>query len=312
METFYDKWLGYWDEELEAKKKARKSIHEEELEWVRTRQDYRAALLASPETGFFTMGSMSMVAEIPPGWKTGMHSHGEEAIFILNGKGYSVIGGQKYDWEKYASLFMPFGVPHQHYNTGDETARYLSAMEVPLEKYVGLAKFVQYEDCSQAPLFFGRLGETEPLPEVPAGTDIHPEYGRILLHYKDAPRRGNNVMIDDPKLGWKWTEARMTILFIDAPRTARGTIHGHMEAQLYVIQGSGYSIVGGEKVPWKNGTLYQVQGPQTPHQHFNTGDMEAHRMRIEFGMRRIYFFPIAKKVFPYLWFTKPDAPTITL
>lgn len=58
MATFYDEWLRYWEEEKEEKARSRKFIHEEELEWVRTQQDYRVALLCSRENGFATVGNL--------------------------------------------------------------------------------------------------------------------------------------------------------------------------------------------------------------------------------------------------------------
>lgn len=82
MDNFYDGWLKYWDEGQEERAKARTCINEEDLEWTRTKQDWRVALLCARENGFITSG-VSTIAEIPPGWHTGKHSHGEEAIFIV-------------------------------------------------------------------------------------------------------------------------------------------------------------------------------------------------------------------------------------
>lgn len=112
MVNFYDKWLGFWEESLQEKRKARTVIHEEELEWVETPQDFRVALLAGPENGFRTWGSESMVAEILPGWHTGKHEHGEEGIYILEGEGFSIVNGTKYEWAKGSALWMPFGSQH--------------------------------------------------------------------------------------------------------------------------------------------------------------------------------------------------------
>ena len=58
----------------------------------------------------------------------------------------------------------------------------------------------------------------------------------------------------------------------------------------------------GEKINWKKGTLLHIQGPQTVHQHFNTGQIEAQFLRIDYGLRAKYFQPIAKRVFPYRYF----------
>ena len=95
--TFYDEWLGLWDVAETERQAERRRIDETELEWVETPQDHRAALMIAPQTGFRTWGSVTMQAEIPPGRSTGVHLHGEEAIFVLQGTGYSVVEGVRYD-----------------------------------------------------------------------------------------------------------------------------------------------------------------------------------------------------------------------
>ena len=82
-----------------------------------------------------------------------------------------------------------------------------------------------------------------------------------------------------------------------------GGKHAHMEAVLYIISGEGYSEVGDEKVPWKKGSLIHVQGPQTPHQHFNTSDERVEMIRAAPGMRFNFFQNIAKERFPTLWYS---------
>ena len=81
-----------------------------------------------------------------------------------------------------------------------------------------------------------------------------------------------------------------------------GGKHAHMEAILYILQGEGYSIVDGETVPWKKGTCFHVQGPQTEHQHFNESDVPSHMLRAAPGVRMKFFQDIAKERFPYLWY----------
>lgn len=327
MADFYDGWLKYWDEEQEERKNARTCINEEDYEWVRTKQDYRAALVCAREIGFVTSG-VTMVAEIPGRWHTGKHSHGEEAIYILQGRGFSVVDELRYDWETGSCLFMPFGATHQHFNSGEDTVRYLSVMALPLERFAGLSKVRHYEDAGETP-----LGETEKIRQ--AESDIHPEYGRIVLRLKDAPvvsakeqgefrakaggeffnsmakemrtagtggHRSREIQLMwDPQNNFKAKEIEITAVLCDEPGMHSGK-HAHMEAVLYVIQGEGYSIIEGEKIPWKKGTCFHVQGPQTIHEHFNTGKIEAQHLRIHFGLRASYFQPIAKRVFPYLYY----------
>jgi hypothetical protein len=76
-----------------------------------------------------------------------------------------------------------------------------------------------------------------------------------------------------------------------------------MEAVLYVLQGEGYSIIDDVKIPWKKGSLVHVQGPQTPHQSFNTGTVRAEVLRAAPGVRINFMQRIAKERFPYLLFS---------
>lgn len=325
MANFYDEWLDFWNAEQEERAKARKYIHEEDLEWVRTRQDYRAALLCARENGFVTAGAV-VLAEIPKGWNTGKHSHGEEAIYIVDGDGFSVVDDVRYDWDTGSCLFMPYGSVHQHFNSGEKQVRYLSTMSIALERFAGLAKVLQCEEACETPM-------GEPKGVLKAESDLHPEYGRIVLRLKDAPivlGKDSSAkwakMKDDfsltiakemktgvasrsrvvdfmraPENQFKAKEVEITGILCDTPGMHSGK-HGHMEAMLYVLQGEGYSIIDGEKIPWKKGTLFHVQGPQTIHQHFNTGEIEAQQLRIHYGLRARLFQPIARRVFPYRFY----------
>jgi gentisate 1,2-dioxygenase len=77
--------------------------------------------------------------------------------------------------------------------------------------------------------------------------------------------------------------------------------HAHMEAIIYVLNGHGHSVVDGEKIPWSPGSSLHVQGPQSQHQHFNTGSEPAFMLRIASGLRP-YIERSVEEVFPFLWF----------
>ncbi len=313
MADFYDQWLKFWDEEEEQRAKAKKVIHEEELQWVKNKQDHKVALLAAPETGFYTQGGVTMVAEIPEGCKTGKHSHGEEVMYIIEGEGCTVLDGQRYEWETGSTLFMPFGGVHRHFNTGKGAVRYFSAHAIHLERFVGLAKLVQYEDASKI-----AVGEPK---EPKASSDISTEKaGRIVLRLKDAPQRfatpeekksGRHFharrvdLMGFPGVGFNATEVEITTIMCDEPQE-HPEKHAHMEAHVYILKGEGHSIVDGVKIPWKKGSLIHVQGPVTMHQHFNTGKTESQMLRVHFGMRSYFFEKIAQRTFLRLGETFAD------
>ena len=99
--------------------------------------------MAAPENGFATWGSEYIISEIPPGWHSGKHEHGEEAIYIVEGEGFSIVNGVKYEWGKDSCLWMPFGSQHQHFNTGTTPVRYFSAMALHIEHWMGMGKLDQ-------------------------------------------------------------------------------------------------------------------------------------------------------------------------
>lgn len=332
MTNFYGQWLGYWDEAQREKSQARVKIDIEEVEWVETPQDARVGLLIAPETGFRTWGSETMLAEIPVGWKTGEHAHGEEAIYIVAGTGFSIVDGVRYDWKEGSSLAIPFGARHQHFNTGDIPARYYSAMSVHLEHWVGVHRTTQYDTC----------GKITSLPSAERSEDgLSSDGKRVALDFEDAFMRvggegGAAAQADAPRFeggkplvvgdisgmerfmhthkheirefmrvgrdlnGFEVHQMEISGILTDAPQTHGGK-HAHMEAHLFILDGEGYSVVDGEKVPWKPGTAMHIQGPQTVHQHFNSSDQYSKMLRVAPGIR--YFFErCAKSTFPYLYY----------
>lgn len=317
MADYYEKWLGLWGADRKQAKEARKVIYPEELSWVRTKQDFKSALLVAPDTGFRTLGGVTMEAEIPSGWKTGRHAHGEEAMYIMSGKGFSVIGGTRYDWEAGSCIRIPYGAEHQHFNSGDDSVRYFSALSPYLENFCGIAKFGHLEDC----------GEYSKEPESPASKDGHDSAGRRIVmrreeaqvghhgeerervrdrfddthpHQMHKVQHGKIVKLMGGYPDFVGDEVEITDIFFDKPRTASEK-HAHMEAILYILAGTGYSIVDDVKYDWRPGTVLHVQGPQTVHQHFNTGDVESQQLRTHFVIRK-FFQPVVKDVFPYLYF----------
>lgn len=80
----------------------------------------------------------NMWAEVgTPDWKifvqdirkhSGRHTHqGGLAIFVLEGKGYSIVDGARYDWEEGDLIVLPIkpgGCDHQHFNLDPQASAY--------------------------------------------------------------------------------------------------------------------------------------------------------------------------------------------
>lgn len=70
------------------------------------------------------------VQELPPGGSSGKHRHvGEEVHKILEGKGYDIHDGVRWDWEKEDVVAIPNNTVHQHFNADPHRpARFFSLM----------------------------------------------------------------------------------------------------------------------------------------------------------------------------------------
>lgn len=79
------------------------------------------------------------IARIEPGSHDRKHRHTYETLlFVLEGKGYSLIEDEKVEWEAGDALYIPPWSWHQHYNTEtDKPVRYLAATNAPLLKATG-------------------------------------------------------------------------------------------------------------------------------------------------------------------------------
>ena len=277
------------------------------LKWIETPQDVRTAMLIGEATGFPTQGTALVKAEIPAGWRSGRHSHGEEGIHILAGTGFSVIDGARYDWKPGTTLHIPYGASHQHVNTGSDSAVYLSAVTHDLDFAVKLGRLDQLEEKARDD---GELARRHPAERSQFAADGR----RISLHLEDAiderARRlaghehqrpgkgahrhagiwilmGGSESPSDETNGFRAKAAAITNIFEEAPHSGSHK-HAHTEAMLYVLEGRGYSMIDGKRVDWEEGDAVHVPPRMTVHEHFNDSDARTRTLRIEFGIRFFY------------------------
>ena len=296
MGTFYDEWLAAGERIQEEFRRSPMIAHDRNIPWVRTRQDAKVKLMVANELGFPTMGGCVLKAEIPVGWHTGKHVHGEESIHILWGQGFSVVDGQRFDWHTGSTIQIPYRAEHQHFNTGNEAAQYLSAMCLPLEVFVKLGSVEQREDC----------GPNDPavLRAIPAQSSQYLKDGRrAIIHLEDAPtdqsyhplrhlaavqqQHDTTRYLVVPANGFKATSVAMTFVFED-PSYHHSGRHKHLEAMIYILEGEGYSEVQGRDEHWEAGDVLHVPPAMYEHEHYNNSSRVCKQLRIQFGIR--YWF----------------------
>ncbi len=309
MTDFYGEWLKRSAALDETMRRTPVIARRDALRWVETAQDARTAMIIGAEAGFQTSGTTLVIAEIPAGSRTGRHAHGEEAIHILTGTGFSVIDGARYDWKAGTTLHVPYRAEHQHVNTGATTATYLSAHTMDLDFAVKLGRLIQIEEKA--------AGDGGLAARYPAETSQFAADGRrIALHFEDAmdenARRlaghahpnanadkhagrhagiwilmGGSESPTDETNGFRASAVAMSTIFEEAPHSSSHS-HTHTEAMLYVLEGRGYSLIDGERHDWRAGDAVHVPPRMTLHGHFNDSDERTRTLRIEFGIRYFY------------------------
>jgi gentisate 1,2-dioxygenase len=88
--------------------------------------------------------------QIPPASRSGMHRHMvEEQILILEGRGYDIHDGARFDWERGDLVSIPAMTAHQHFNAdADNAALFLSSMP-SVGADLGLGGIEQLEDAPE-------------------------------------------------------------------------------------------------------------------------------------------------------------------
>jgi mannose-6-phosphate isomerase-like protein (cupin superfamily) len=293
-ETFYDRWLEVPDQIQSEFWSSPAVARDKDIPWVSTPQDARVKLMVANELGFATMGSNVLKAEIPVGWHTGRHRHGEESLHILTGSGFSVVEGQRFDWHAGSSLFIPFWAEHQHFNTGDVPVLYVSGMTFDLERLVRVVRIEQLAACG--------ANEASELAAAPAQTSqYYADGGRAVIHLEDAPtdmsfsQQANLAAVHNqhgftqhlvvPKNGFRATSVAVTTRWIDEPFHHSGR-HKHLEAVVYAVAGHGYTEMQGRDVPWEAGDVLYVPPAMWEHEHRNNNPTQVEQLRIAFGIRQ--------------------------
>lgn len=76
--------------------------------------------------------------------QSGKHRHqGGKALFVVKGKGYSVVDGVRYNWQEGDLICLPVkrgGCEHQHFNLDGKPSRWVAMHTMPIFDLLGNAK----------------------------------------------------------------------------------------------------------------------------------------------------------------------------
>jgi quercetin dioxygenase-like cupin family protein len=219
---------------------------------------------------------------------------GEFVIHVLNGTGASIIDGKRYEWGPHDSIHIQKGAWFQHVNASPDTPAHLlvGRPDPILEHLSPYADVFKGDSFSDQPDGFrpehpftrervdvGFVDGQKWMSHLQKAThDRRAEReeirrnARVFLAASDAviersEHRGDwKVGLVDRHLGF---DNRILAMYVhQMPPAAHTETHKHGEAIVYVLSGTGYSIVEGEEFEWRAGDCIFVK-PGQWHQHFN-------------------------------------------
>ena len=94
----------------------------------------------NPVTGGPAMPTIGCYVQLlRPGEHTQAHRHTSSAAFhVIEGSGYSIVDGQRLDWEDKDVFCVPGWAFHEHVNTGNQPAILFSHTDVPVMRSLDL------------------------------------------------------------------------------------------------------------------------------------------------------------------------------
>ena len=181
---FYADWLAASERNASVVERSPIVARGRDLVWIETPNEDRLAMLIGEQVGFPTNGTNLCKVIVPVGRHTGRHRHGEEAIHVVRGQGFVVVGGRRYDFHDGTTIHVPYMEDHQVFNTGADEVEYVSASTMDLDLFIRLGRLEQLDE----------KGANEDGFEArqPAADGQFDGLGRrIALHLEDAPNEAD-------------------------------------------------------------------------------------------------------------------------
>ncbi|MBI2986190.1 MAG: cupin domain-containing protein [Deltaproteobacteria bacterium] len=144
----YDRYTKLFHDEVSYLGRVDHVVHERREDWEWSRHG-KIKWLIHPEIETGAKQVWVYLQEIPAGSRSGMHRHiAEEQIMVLEGKGYDLHDGVRWDWEQGDFICIPRMTAHQHFVAGENRAVLLCAMPSP-PTVLGLGGIEQLEDAPE-------------------------------------------------------------------------------------------------------------------------------------------------------------------
>lgn len=139
-----------WNSSVHKGRKERQAALEQRLRQSRTitkwneakiershhKGDFKVALI-DPVLGYDVRLVTMAIHQMPPASHTETHKHEEAIVYIRTGHGYSIVDGERYDWQAGDCMHIQPGSWHQHFNTDPErVSQHIAILPTVLLEYI--------------------------------------------------------------------------------------------------------------------------------------------------------------------------------
>jgi len=149
VENTYDRYMQLMHEEVAFCEDVTHVIRFDDQPWELTPQG-KIKWLVHPFIDNAARRVWLYMLEVPIGSRSGRHRHAaEEQILVLEGRGYDLHDGQRWNWEKGDLINIPPLVEHQHFNTDPDNPALLFSSMPSMVTDLGLGGIEQLEDAPE-------------------------------------------------------------------------------------------------------------------------------------------------------------------
>jgi len=198
----------------------------------------------------FTVDEQILMSKGAEGAKSGGHRHYVEAIFyIIEGQGYEIHDGVRYDWEAGDFMCVPTYCNHQHANVSGKEARLFFSVTLHLGQFMGLSLIEQMEAHANY--------------RAPDGAQILRGSRGEFLGYKSDD--GLELKMGADKVDEARMKERQARSFTEAPRT---TYDRYLQtlAEQNRWRANVPHVIKGKEAEWENTRMGRIKQYMSPYQ----------------------------------------------
>jgi gentisate 1,2-dioxygenase len=243
-------------------------------ELVGTEQAERRVLrLTNPELPGVS-ASNTLVANLQivmPGEIARAHRHSASALrLIIEGEGgYTVVNGDRVPMHPGDLVLTPNGTWHDHANDTDAPMIWLDGLDTPLVRMLEAGFYEEYEQ------------ETQPIGDGAGASRWHYPMSEARAALERLMAAGSGSAFDGAIIEYTNRLTGGPVMptiacYLQLLRPGEATrAHRHVCCTNYhVVEGDGYSVVGGQRLDWEDKDVFTVP-TWTFHEHVNRGSRPA-------------------------------------